>query len=210
MALRRAHEHRLDMHAGEIEISRVGAGLVAGDLAEAGQPQPPRPAGFFPSRMRQLRTAPSGSGAISMRASNAVQRVDDRETVEAGLLDPIVAGAPRRLEADRPGRAALLAEIEKMAARLQRVERPAEEVDRDAAALGAHDESRAAAVALNFHPDGAVVEGERLAAVARARAARRQATARRCPDLGALRATGREREAATIGDPARRRRRRAS
>jgi hypothetical protein len=28
------------MHAGEIEIFRVSAGLVAGDLAEAGETQP--------------------------------------------------------------------------------------------------------------------------------------------------------------------------
>src|ERR1700733_11548948 len=38
------HEHGLDMHAGEIEIFRVSARLVAGDLAETGETQSPRPA----------------------------------------------------------------------------------------------------------------------------------------------------------------------
>ena len=63
--------------------------------------------------------------------------MDDRKAIEARLLDPIVAGASRRLEADRPGRFAVLADVKKMAARLQRIERPAEEIDRAAAALGA-------------------------------------------------------------------------
>src|SRR6185437_11778583 len=40
----RAHEYRLDMHAGEVEILRISAGLVASDLAEAGEAQPPGPA----------------------------------------------------------------------------------------------------------------------------------------------------------------------
>ena len=89
---------------------------------------------------------------------DAVQRVDDRQPIEARLFDPIVAGAAGRLEADRPGRFALLADIEEVAARLQRIERPADEIDRAAAPLGAHDEGRAPAVAQDFKPDRAVVE----------------------------------------------------
>src|ERR1700733_9170847 len=37
----RTHEHGLDMHAGKIEIFRVRAGLVPGNLAEAGETQSP-------------------------------------------------------------------------------------------------------------------------------------------------------------------------
>ena len=49
-----------------------------------------------------------------------------------------------------------------MAARLQRIERTAEEIDRAAAALGAQNESRAAAVAPDLDADRAIVEGETI------------------------------------------------
>ena len=62
--------------------------------------------------------------------------MDDREAVEARLLETIVARAPRRLEADRPRRNAVLNDVEEMAAGLQRIERPTDEIDRAAAALG--------------------------------------------------------------------------
>src|ERR1700722_2750638 len=38
-----AHEHGLDVHAGEVEILRVSAGLMGGDLAEAGEAQTSMP-----------------------------------------------------------------------------------------------------------------------------------------------------------------------
>ena len=53
----RAHEDRLDVHAGEIEIARVGAGFMAGDFAEAGQPQ----RGAAGRRSRRAGCASSGS-----------------------------------------------------------------------------------------------------------------------------------------------------
>ena len=109
--------------------------------------------------MRQLKIAPSGIGRDLHARFDPVQRVDDRETVEAWLLDAIVARAPRRFKADRPGRLVLLAHIEEMAARLKRIERPAKKVDCEAAALRAHDESRAPPVALNLEAHRAVVEG---------------------------------------------------
>src|SRR5271170_4790817 len=152
------------MHAGEIEIFRVSPGLGGGDFAEAGQAQPSRPARsiFQTDSPAQDRAARIG-GDFHPRF-DPVQRIDDREAIEARLLDPIVASAPRRLEADRPWRLAVFAQVKKMAARLQRIEWAAEKIDRAAAALGAHDEGRAAAVALNLNPDRAVVEDEAIGA----------------------------------------------
>src|ERR1700722_13693811 len=114
----RAHEHGLDMHAGEIEIFRVSAGLVPGDLAEAGEAQASMPVRFIlePDAPAQDRTL--GIGRNLHARFDPIQRVDDREPVEAWLLDPIVASAPRRFKADRPGRHVLLAHIKEMAARL--------------------------------------------------------------------------------------------
>src|SRR5208337_5037981 len=126
-----ADAHRLDMHAGKIEVPRVGFRFVAGNLAEAGQPQQTG----LPGDVRNA-DSPAQDGGLPLVGADlharldAVQRVDDREAIEARLFDPIVAGAPRRLEADRPRLRALLAEVEEMAARLQRVERATEEVDR--------------------------------------------------------------------------------
>ena len=79
----RAHEHRLDMHAGEIEVARVSVRLVAGDFAEAREPQPPRPPGSV-GRAGSASSAPrrSASGAISIRASIPFTRMDDREAIE--------------------------------------------------------------------------------------------------------------------------------
>src|SRR5580704_9574303 len=153
-----AHEHGLDMHAGEIEIFRVSAGLMGGDLAEAGEAQASMPVRFILEP-----DAPAQDGAFRIGRDlharfDPVQRVDDRETVEACLLDAIIAGAPRRFKADRPGRLVLLAHIKEMAARLKRIERPAKEVDGEAAALRAHNKSCAPAVALNLQPHRAIVE----------------------------------------------------
>ena len=100
--------------------------------------------------MRQLKIGALGIGRDLHARFDPVQRVDDRETVEAWLLDPIVARAPRWLKADRPGRLVLLAHIEEMAARLKRIERPAKEVDGEAAALRAHNERRASARRVEF------------------------------------------------------------
>src|SRR5580700_4493962 len=113
-----AHEHGLDMHAGEIEIFRVSAGLMGGDLAEAGEAQASMPVRFILEP-----DAPAQDGALRVGRDlharfDPVQHVDDRETVETWLLDPIVASAPRRFKADRPGRLILLAHIKEMAPRL--------------------------------------------------------------------------------------------
>ena len=153
------------MHAGEIEILCISPSLGLRDFAEAGQAQPPRPGGSVlePDAPTQDRAAPRIGRDLHPRL-DPVQRIDDGKTIEARLLDPIVAGAPRRFEADRPRRLAILAHVEEMAARLQRIERAAIEIDRAAAALGPHDEGRAAAVALNLDPDGAVVEDEAIGA----------------------------------------------
>ena len=128
--VQRPHEDRLDMHAGEIEIARVGLRLVPGDLAEAGEPQPPplpRPVGEadLPAQHRRL---PAIGGNLHPRL-DPVHRMDDDEAVEARLLDAVLAGAPRGLEADRPGRFAVLGHIEEVSVRLQRIERAADEVD---------------------------------------------------------------------------------
>ena len=119
------------MHAGEVEVARIGADLMAGDLAEADEPQRARPAGVVlqpdaPAEDRALRI-----GAEFHRRAQAVDRIADAEAVEADPLDVVVAGAARRRPADRPRRVAVLAEIEEMAALLQRIERAAEEVDRE-------------------------------------------------------------------------------
>ena len=106
------------MHAGEIEILRVSAGLMAGDLAEAGETQAPMPVRFVFEPDAPAQDRAFGIGRDLHARFDPVQRVDDRETVEAWLLDPIVARAPRRFKADRPGRLVLLAHIEEMAARL--------------------------------------------------------------------------------------------
>ncbi len=148
------------MHAGEIEVARVGAGLVAGDFAEAGQAQAARPAGeVFQA------DAPAQDRALGVRRglhgrAHVVKRVGDDEPIEADLFDPVFAGAARGLVADRPRRLALFAQIEEMPARLQRIERTAGEVDGEAAALVGHDVGRAAPVAHEIEADGAVVEGE--------------------------------------------------
>src|ERR1700760_2749221 len=106
------------MHAREVEILRISAGLVAGDLAETGEPEPPRPARFVFEP-----NAPAQDRALGIRRDlharfDPVQRMHDRETGEAGFLDAVVTRAPRRLEADRPGRLAVLAHIEEMPPRL--------------------------------------------------------------------------------------------
>src|ERR1700722_2704763 len=133
-----AHEHGLDMHAGEVEILCVSAGLMGGDLAEAGEAQASMPVRFILEP-----NAPAQDGALRIGRDlharfDPIQHVDDRETVEAWLLDPIVAGTPRRFKTDRPGRIILLAHIKEMAARLKRIERPAKEVDGEAATPRAH------------------------------------------------------------------------
>src|SRR5271166_3400259 len=89
---------------------------------------------------------------------DAVQRMDDRETIEARLFDSIVSGPSRRLEADRPRRFPLFADIEEMAARLQRIERAADEIDRAASALLPQHGRSAAAITHDFEADSAVVE----------------------------------------------------
>ena len=158
----RANEHRLDVHAGEVEIARIGADLMAGNFAEADEPQRARPTGAVlqldaPAQDRALRI-----GAELHRRTHAVDRIADAEAVEADPFDLIIAGAPRRRPADRPRRIAVLAQIEEVAALLQRVERPAEKVDRKAAALVAGDISGAAAVAHQFDADRAVLAGKGL------------------------------------------------
>ena len=167
-----ADEDRLDMHAGEIEIARIGAGLVAGDFAEADEAQAARPAGeVFEA------DAPAQNRALGVRRglhrrAHALKRIGDHEAIEPGLFDAIFARALRRLVADRPWRPAVFAQIEEMPARLQRIERSADEVDREAAALVGHDMSRAASVAHEIETDRAVVECEaaRQAAQGRGRA----------------------------------------
>ena len=161
------HEDRLDMHAGEVEIARVGLRLVPGDLAEAGEPQAPalpRTVGEadLPAQHRRL----SAIGRNLHPRLDPVQRMDDDQTVEARLLDAVFAGAPRRLEADRPRLFAVLGHVEEVSGRLQRIERTADEVDASAAALRAHDEGRAPAVAKDLDADRAVGKhvGSRIAA----------------------------------------------
>src|ERR1700722_13325403 len=114
----RAHEHGLDMHPGKVEILSVRASLMGGDLAEAGEAP-----GSMPVRFIVKPDAPVQDGAFRVGRNlharfDLIQGVDDRETVEARLLDPIVASAPSRLKADRPRRLVLLAHIKEMAARL--------------------------------------------------------------------------------------------
>ncbi len=130
--------------------------------------------------------------------------MDDGEAVEARLLDPVLAGAAGGLEADRPGRVAVFRHIEEVSARLQRVERPAYEVDAAAAALRAHDEGRAAAVAEELDPDRAVGEdiGSRIAGELGRRAGE---PGRRLPRLAPLPSDDRDRDGGEEGDAPRRR-----
>ena len=173
IALSAAHEDRLDMHAGEIEIARIGAGFVRPRSRRSSSgADVARPAGHVaqPDAPAQDRGC-LRSGPISIRASTPFSVWTIASRLKRRLFDPIVARAPRRLEADRPGRLAILAEIEEMAARLQRIERAADEVDRDAAALGAHRRRpRRARRAGSSSADRAVVEDVSLAAAARVRA----------------------------------------
>src|SRR6478609_3668981 len=113
------------MHAGEVEILGVGAGLMTRDFAEARETQSP-----MPIRCVLEPDAPTQDCALGIERNlhtrfDPVQRVDNRKTIEARLLDPIVARAPRWFKADRPGRLVLLAHVEEMAARLKWIERPA-------------------------------------------------------------------------------------
>src|ERR1700722_12640260 len=106
------------MHAGEIEISRVSASLMAGDLTETGEAQPPRLARFVFKPNAPAQNRALGIGRDLHARLDSVQGIDDRETVETGFLDAVVARAARGFEADRPGRLAFLVHVEEMTARL--------------------------------------------------------------------------------------------
>ena len=96
----RAHEHRLDVHAGEIEVTRIGADLMAGDFAEADEPQRARPAGVVlqpdaPVQDRALRDR----GASSIVARMPLTVLPMRKRLKRRIRSTsIVAGAPRRLD----------------------------------------------------------------------------------------------------------------
>src|ERR1700722_3740021 len=116
--IERLDEKRLDMHAGKIEISGIGARFVLRDFGEAGHAQLARAPGFVGEQY-----APGDDRLIPVRRDShprlkPADFIDESETVAAGLLDAIAAGAPHRFIADRPGRRALLADIKKTAARL--------------------------------------------------------------------------------------------
>src|SRR6202012_3847271 len=79
----RAREDRLDMHAGEIEVFRVGAGLVAGDLTETGEPKPSRLTRFVLKPDAPTKNRALGIGRDLHARFDAVQRMHDRKAVEA-------------------------------------------------------------------------------------------------------------------------------
>src|SRR5277367_150505 len=157
-----AHEDGLYVHAGEVEIAGIGARIDAGNFAKTGQAEPAPLAGEIGET-----DAPTQDGAFRVRRdfhrrANAVEYVGYLDAVEAGLGDGIFACATGRLIADRPGGSAVFAQIEKRAARLLRIDRPADEIDRTAAAFVAQHHRRAAPVAPDFDADSAVVERQPL------------------------------------------------
>ena len=83
MALRGTHEDGLDMHAGEIEILGVSAGLMGRDLAEARETQPTMPVRFVLKPNAPAQDRALGIGRDLHARFHPVHRVDDRETVEA-------------------------------------------------------------------------------------------------------------------------------
>ena len=67
--VKRAHEHGLDVHAGEIEIARVSAVSWPAISQKLVRHSRRGRSDLFSSRTRQLMIAPCGSGATSIRAS---------------------------------------------------------------------------------------------------------------------------------------------
>src|SRR5271170_8488365 len=153
-----ANKESLDMHAGEIEIARIGARFMGRDLGEAGQAQAPGAAGLV---LKTQAPGDDGAALVGSRLEICADAADFRDVdhfVSPALLEAVSPGPPGRLVADRPRWRSLLAKVEKDAARLQGIERTARQIDGGAATFFAGHEGGAATIAHCVKADRAVAQ----------------------------------------------------